>query len=105
MPRVSFPDTNEHFEVLEGEVLYDSLHDRGLILPHGCLSGSCGACKVEILEGAENLSNPSVVEKDTVDAIKTEMVQLHGEKYLEGRNIRLSCRAKVMGNISFRPFK
>lgn len=105
MPRVSIPDTNKHFDVVEVEVLYDSLHDRGLELPHGCLSGSCGACKVEIIEGSENLSRPSVVEQDTIDAIKTEFTQSHGEKYLADKTIRLSCRAKVLGNISFRPFK
>ena len=105
MPRVSIPDTNEHFEVLEGEVLYDSLHDRGLSLPHGCLSGSCGACKVEILSGKENLSPPTYVENDTIQAIKSEFIEIHGENYLVGKEIRLSCRARVMGDITFKPFK
>lgn len=98
MPIVSIPDSNKDFEVIKGEVLYDSLHDQGEELPHGCLSGSCGACRVEIIEGSENLSPPGAVENDTVKSLTEELS-------IQGKVIRLSCRAKVLGNISFRPIK
>ncbi len=78
MPRVSIEGLDKIFEVNEAEILYDSLFDRGHELPHGCLAGSCGACKVEILSGSENLQMPGVIEKNTLDAIRDEHIQKHG---------------------------
>ena len=56
MPIVSIKDTTKAFEVKEGEVLYDALCDRGEQLPHGCLAGSCGACRIDVVEGIQNLA-------------------------------------------------
>lgn len=67
MPRVSLTNTTKVFEVNEGEILYDALYDRGEELPHGCLSGSCGACRVEVTQGAENLQEAGYIEKNTLE--------------------------------------
>lgn len=104
MPIVSLKDTTKTFEVNDGEVIYDALSSRGEELPHGCLAGSCGACKVEVLEGAENLLPPGAVEKNTIDAVREELVALKGPEY-QSKNIRLSCRAKVAGNVCIKPIK
>lgn len=80
---------NISYTVTEGAILYDELERQNLILPHGCLAGSCGACKVEIIAGAKNLSAPGAVELDTLSHIKD------GDKIL-----RLACRAKVLGDVS-----
>lgn len=80
------------FEVEAGKVLFDELERQGLTLPHGCLAGSCGSCRIEILEGAENLSNAGAVESDTISHIQTN--------YPLNKIIRLSCRAKVNGDIT-----
>jgi ferredoxin len=80
------------FEVVEGKILFDELERLGLLLPHGCLAGSCGSCRIEILEGAQNLSEPGVVETDTIHHIK--------ETCGVNKILRLSCRAKVMGDIT-----
>ena len=105
MPRVSIQDTNKTIDVNEGEILYDSLFDRGVELPHGCLSGSCGACRVEILTGKENLQEPGVIEQNTIDALKDEYKNLHGEEFVAQKEIRLSCRAKIKGDVTIRPLK
>lgn len=105
MPRVSIQDANKSFDVNEGEILYDSLFDRGHELPHGCLAGSCGACRIEVIEGKDSLQAPGVIEKNTIEAIKDEYVKKYGEAAIEGKEIRLSCRAKVTGNVTIRPFK
>lgn len=105
MPRVSITDTTKAFEVNEGEILYDALYDRGEELPHGCLSGSCGACRVEIIEGKEHLQTPGVIEQNTIDALKEEFANTHGPDFVQNKEIRLSCRAKVLGDISFKPIK
>lgn len=105
MPRVSIPDSNKSFEVNEGEVIYDALFDRGEELPHGCLSGSCGACRVEVIEGAENLAKAGIIETNTIDALKDEFSKTRGNDFIQGKTIRLSCRAKVHGDVLIRPIK
>lgn len=105
MPRVSIQDTDKTIEVNNGEILYDSLYDRGIELPHGCLSGSCGACRVEVLTGKENLIPPGVIETNTIDALKDEFAKVHGLEFIQGKEIRLSCRAKVNGDVTIRPIK
>jgi ferredoxin len=105
MPRVSFEGTEKVFEVKEGGILYDSLSDQGEDLPHGCLSGSCGACRVEILSGKENLQPAGVIESNTLESLKEEFISKHGKEFVEGKTIRLACRAKVNGDISFKTIK
>lgn len=105
MPTVSIKDTDKTFEVNEGDILYDSLYDQGEKLPHGCLSGSCGACRVEIVSGKENLQSPGIIEKNTIDALKEEFLKSKGEEFVRNTEIRLSCRAKVLGNVCINPIK
>jgi|SRR5690606_19497753 len=103
MPKINVND--QSFEVNEEEILYDALFDRGLELPHGCLSGSCGACRIEVLEGQENLMKPGMVEQDTVESLKTEFKATYGEDFVSKTEIRLACRAKVLGDVKIRPIK
>ena len=105
MPRVSIEGLDKIFDVNEAEILYDSLFDRGHELPHGCLSGSCGACRIEVLSGAENLQLPGVIEKNTIEAICDEYTKKNGPDSLQSKEIRLSCRAKVLGDVKIKPFK
>lgn len=89
------------FEVENGEVIYEALEKQGLELPHGCLAGSCGACRIEVISNPENLKTPSAVEADTISSIKSNLAtKLNDPSYLE-KNIRLSCRARVQGDFSF----
>jgi ferredoxin len=103
MPTVSVTLNGETktVQVEEGKTLYDELERQGTVLPHGCLAGSCGSCKIEVLSGAENLAPPSAIESNTLASIKENL----GPDKMAGRIIRLSCRAKVKGDVSIRPFK
>ena len=105
MPTVSLVNKNLEFQVDEGEVLFDALDSQGERLPHGCLAGSCGACRIEVLEGAENLKPPSLVEQNTIESIREEYEKKHGAGSLDGRTIRLACRARVLGDVKFKPFR
>lgn len=105
MPIVSIQGADKVFEVNEGEILYDSLYDRGEELPHGCLSGSCGACRIEVVSGKENLQPPGVIEQNTIDALKAEFSETKGADFIKEKEIRLSCRAKVLGNVTIVPIK
>ena len=84
------------YKVNLNHILYDELERQGLALPHGCLAGSCGSCRIHVINGIENLSAMGVVETDTVDSIKSSY---------PGKNVRLSCRAKVLGDVEITPLK
>lgn len=84
------------FNVNLSAILYDELERQGLVLPHGCLAGSCGSCRIHVTKGIENLSPMGPVEQDTVDHIKGSY---------PGKEVRLSCRAKVLGDVTIAPLK
>lgn len=92
-------ENDQKFEVEEGKILFDELERLGHSLPHGCLAGSCGSCRIEIVEGVQNLSPLSVVELDTVESIKKNYNDTNRSDLIVNKNIRLSCRAKVLGDI------
>jgi len=95
MPTVSVEGLSEgnNIELTKGEILFNGLEDNGIRLPHGCLSGSCGACKVEIVKGSELLKEPGLIESETVESVKGSL-QEKGIDCSE-KMIRLSCRAKI----------
>lgn len=109
--RASFEKTPEdrplerRYEVKEGDIIFDALDNQGKKLPHGCLAGSCGACRIEVLEGAQNLKPPSAIETNTVESIRDEYENKHGKGSLDGRTVRLACRTKVLGDVSIIPFR
>lgn len=105
MPIVSILGTTKKFEVKEGDILYDALSTLGEELPHGCLAGSCGACKISVVDGKENLKAPGAIEQNTIDAVREELSEVRGSDFINNTVIRLSCRAKVMGNVCITPIK
>ena len=68
---------NQEIEVKDGDPIIDAAETLGV--PIGCRVGICGACKINILEGAENLSELTQEEKD---------------KDMD-RNTRLSCQCHI----------
>tara|TARA_R110000868_G_scaffold164359_6_gene396882 strand:- start:2354 stop:2710 length:357 start_codon:yes stop_codon:yes gene_type:complete len=107
MPSVSVKNINDNdeledigektFEVSQGEILYDELENQEYKLPHGCLAGSCGSCRVWVIEGEEELAPASAIEQNTIDAITQTYNETLGPEFLEGKTLRLSCRARVKG--------
>lgn len=93
------------YEIEKGAVLFDALDALGETLPHGCLAGSCGSCRIQILEGEENLSPLSAIEADTIEHIKSSYQERFGPDYTQNKTLRLSCRTKVMGPIKIIPFR
>jgi ferredoxin len=106
MPRVSIEGKTDSYNLEEEELVYDGLERQGLELPHGCLAGSCGACRIEILEGTECLKDPSAIEQNTLESIKENYEKNNGAGSLDGKNIRLACRARILsGEIKIKPFR
>ena len=58
---------------------------------YGCREGDCGTCLMQVEEGANNLSSPSVVE----DRVLREMNA--------GRHQRLACQAQLLGDCKVKP--
>lgn len=109
MPIVSLlskkTEETREFEVQDKEIIFDALDNCGEKLPHGCLAGSCGACRIEVLEGSENLKPPSAVERNTIEAISDQYEKKNGFGSLKGRVVRLACRARVLGNVKITPLR
>lgn len=89
----------EEFEVESGEVIFDQLDAQGKTLPHGCLAGSCGSCRILVIEGSQNLNDPGAIESDTIKALEESYIQKNGTEFMTNKKIRLSCRARVNGNV------
>jgi ferredoxin len=88
MPRVSIAESDKTFEVKEGSIIYDALFEQGLDLPHGCLSGSCGACRILVLKGEENLQAVGVIEQNTIDSLKAEYKRKNHSPFLSRQSQR-----------------
>lgn len=76
------------------KTLYDLFDDQKIELPHGCLSGSCGACLVQICEGNEYLSAPNLMELETIKRSIPEHITSVAEKVF-----RLSCKLKLKPDV------
>jgi ferredoxin len=96
---VKLENKEQTFNVNCEEVLYDQIENQGLKLPAGCLAGSCGTCRVEVLAGRELLSPPGAIESNTIAAVSLE--------YNGTKKIRLSCRMKIIkeGLVTIFPLK
>lgn len=81
-------EPGEAFVVEEGESLLDASEDAGCPLDSDCGGvAACNACRVQVLEGAENLS-PRSFEEDP---------------FLDADDQRLGCQARVLGDVRVRP--
>jgi phenol hydroxylase P5 protein len=56
---VEIEPTGDNVEIKEGQTLLDAALRQGVYLPHACIHGLCGTCKVEVLEGDINHGNAS----------------------------------------------
>ena len=72
--------------------LLDIALAKGVPMEHACGgAGICGTCRVEVVEGADNLSPADDNELDNID------------KYPgSGLNTRLGCQAVVQGDVTVR---
>lgn len=77
-----------------GTSLWTALEAKGHKLPLGCSKGLCGACRVEVISGAESLAAPGANETETLNLI----LKNKDPQSLQGKTIRLSCQAQLTGN-------
>ncbi len=89
--QLSFTDINVTVTVPAG-VRVIEISDRlnsGII--YGCREGDCGTCLMKVVEGMENLTEPSALEAKVL------------KEHFAGRDIRLACQAQVLGDVAVRP--
>ena len=65
------------------ESILDLLDGTHMRLPYGCRAGSCGVCRVRVLNGLEALEERGFVEQDTLSNCKDPL------------DVRLACQARV----------
>jgi ferredoxin len=88
-------ENEARIEAIVGENLFESLDNENYSLPHGCLNGACCACRIEVLEGHENLNFPKAKESESLTRFKANYESKHGLGSLKGKEIRLSCQTTI----------
>jgi uncharacterized 2Fe-2S/4Fe-4S cluster protein (DUF4445 family) len=84
VPRVTFGDQQKSGEFPAGRTLLSAALELGVLISHVCGGdGACGTCRVEVVEGWDQLTPP------TPDETYKELEAPH----------RLSCQAKLAGDV------
>jgi uncharacterized 2Fe-2S/4Fe-4S cluster protein (DUF4445 family) len=84
MPRITFQDEGKAAECPQGKTLLSCALEMGVRVSHVCGGdGACGTCRIEVLEGWDNLTPP------TPDETYKELEKPH----------RLSCQSKLIGDV------
>ena len=91
-------ELEKDIEPKENLPLLDHCEDAGIAIPFGCRAGSCGSCRVQIIEGAALLQAVGPMERDTLDRCGDD------------ESLRLACRAKfastqAVGSLKIGPAK
>ena len=89
--QLSFTDINVTVTVPAGTRVIEISDKISSGIVYGCREGDCGTCLMKVVEGMENLSEPSVLEARIL------------KEHYAGREIRLACQAQVLGDVTVRP--
>jgi len=89
--RLTFADIDVTVTVPAGVRVIEISEKVGAGIVYGCREGDCGTCLMEIIDGLENLSVPSVLESKVL------------QENMAGKNFRLACQAQVLGDVTVAP--
>jgi adenylate cyclase len=90
MPKITFLTTGETYEVSPGTSFLDFCQENDMPHDFGCTVGSCGTCRLVLVEGAGNVQPITEEEADTLFMVTHE------------RGARLGCQLIVNGDIAVR---
>jgi ferredoxin len=62
MAHLKIEHNDEDIELPDGSPIANACEEAGV--PFACTEGVCGTCVIEVVEGKENLSDPTQEEKD-----------------------------------------
>lgn len=114
--KVKFADVNVTVTVPFGTRIIEISEKTGSYIAYNCREGDCGSCVCTVTDGAENLSKPSELEKQSLhahfnkvmdgwrsapnlDALQTRMQQ----ENFAGKRVRLACQTQVYGDATVAP--
>lgn len=90
--QLSFADIGVTITVPAGTRIIEISDKLNSGIVYGCREGDCGTCLMKVVEGLENLSQPSVLEARVL------------KEHLAARDMRLACQAQVLsGDVTVRP--
>lgn len=75
-------------EVPQGTSLPSVVEAAGADVTFGCKSGTCGTCRVRVVEGLENLSPATAEERDFLTSLEAPSDE------------RLGCQFRILGDVS-----
>ncbi len=91
MPKITFLNTNQTYEVKKGESILEAAIAHDVPLQHACGGFcACTTCHVHVKSGAENLS---AIEEDESERI---------ERAASGVSLqsRLGCQSRIHGDVT-----
>ncbi len=88
---ITFADIDLTITVPVGTRVIEVSEKVGSSITYGCRECDCGNCLMQVVDGIENLSEPSVLE----DRVLRDV--------MAGRKERLACQAQVLGPVTVKP--
>jgi len=91
MPKLTFLVNGSSHDVPAGTSFLDFCQSHDAPHDFGCTVGSCGTCRLELVEGADHVNPISDEERETL------------EMCTDVAGARLGCQLKILGDIAVRP--
>ncbi len=88
---ITFEDIEQTVSVPAGTRVIEVSEKVGAGIIYGCREGDCGTCMMEVTEGWNNLTEPSVLEEKVL------------KENMAGRHYRLACQAQILGDCKVKP--
>ena len=89
--KITFEDIHQTVNVPAGTRIIEISEKIGAGVIYGCREGDCGTCMMEVTEGWNNLTEPSVLEEKVL------------RENMAGRHNRLACQAQILGGCKDKP--
>jgi ferredoxin, 2Fe-2S len=93
MSTIRFLKNHQNIEAREGENLMKALLENKLPVASSCYGkGVCARCRVQVIDGADNLSKPNALEKLARERLADSSTPLEDDE-------RLSCQTRLLGDV------
>lgn len=89
--RVTFEDIGQTVNVPAGIRVIEVSEKIGSGIIYGCREGDCGTCMMHVVDGWNNLTEPSVLEEKVL------------RENNAARHNRLACQAQIIGDCTVKP--
>lgn len=114
--RVTFADVNVTVVVPVGARIIELSEGAGSYITYSCREGDCGTCLIQIIQGEDNVSKPSELERkalldkfrEIVDGWRNAptieaMDERIKRENFAGKKVRLACQTQVFGDVTVAP--